>query len=409
MNALRSALAFSREGVTRTFRRAAHESIKERTGAVAVVAPQLSKPSHLWMRRQLAAFATDIGTVVTTPGHRPAAPHGMEVVELLAARGRSRPLRMLWRILNGARILAATRRPGVKAVLVHYLTTATKYRRLWRWTGKPVFVHCHGYDISWELRHPHTGDLKHTPGYMDEVRALANRIHFIANSHWTADRLRSIGIPDERVHVKYFGVATASMPPRRTEREEGVRVLYLGRLVDCKGPEQVIRAFELACDQGLQGSLLIAGDGPMRQTCTNLLEASPHRARIHMLGAVTTQEGARLRAEADLFTAHNLKGRSGQEEAFGVTFLEAMAAALPVVATRSGAVPEVVVDGETGILLKPGDVEAHAQALLRLAGDPELRRRLGQNGWERAHSLFTEEAELGRFREIVFGDGSTAR
>ncbi|MCH8923254.1 MAG: glycosyltransferase, partial [Planctomycetes bacterium] len=74
----------------------------------------------------------------------------------------------------------------------------------------------------------------------------------------------------------------------------------------------------------------------------------------------TQVTGERLRAEADIFTAHNCTGPiTRQEEAFGVSIVEAMAAGLPVVSGRSGSLPEIVEDRVDGILVEPGDREAH--------------------------------------------------
>ncbi|MFN2633941.1 MAG: glycosyltransferase, partial [Thermoanaerobaculia bacterium] len=75
-----------------------------------------------------------------------------------------------------------------------------------------------------------------------------------------------------------------------------------------------------------------------------------------------------------------------RQEGFGIVFLEAMAASLPIVAARAAAVPELVVDGESGILVPPGDPEALAAALGRLLRDPAERRRLGDRGRRRVAS-----------------------
>jgi glycosyltransferase involved in cell wall biosynthesis len=76
-------------------------------------------------------------------------------------------------------------------------------------------------------------------------------------------------------------------------------------------------------------------------------------------------------------------------EGFGLVFLEAMAAGKPVVATRVSAIPEVVVDGETGLLVPPEDPQALAGAIIRLCHDPSESRRLGNNGYRRVREHFT--------------------
>jgi len=117
---------------------------------------------------------------------------------------------------------------------------------------------------------------------------------------------------------------------------------------------------------------------------------------------VDADTGARLRREADIFTAHNCTGEvTNQEEAFGVSFAEASADGLPVVTGRSGGIPEIVEDGVTGILFEPGDVEAHAEALLMLASDPERRARMGEAAWRRARERFPLSNEGPGLRTIL--------
>jgi glycosyltransferase involved in cell wall biosynthesis len=242
----------------------------------------------------------------------------------------------------------------------------------------------------------------HPEGYVEQVKNLPENVRFIANSQETKRRLLAIGIDDHRIQVKYLGVEMPPEPPSELRASKTPRFLYLGRLVDCKGPDLVIRAFEQACDDGMDGTLTLAGDGPLRLTCELMRARSPHADRITIAGAVDRQMGERLRNEADIFCAHNCLGPiSLQEEAFGVSFIEAMASGLPVVSARSGSLPEVVEDGKQGILVEPGDVRGQATAFIRLANDPLLRSRMGREGWERARRLFSVRQEIDRLREIL--------
>lgn len=90
-------------------------------------------------------------------------------------------------------------------------------------------------------------------------------------------------------------------------------------------------------------------------------------------------------------------------EPFGIPVIEAMAAGLPVIATRAGAIPEVVVDGETGILVERGDGEGLAAAIGKLLADPGLRARMGAAGRERARRLFTWDRSVDRLEELYGG------
>jgi len=265
-----------------------------------------------------------------------------------------------------------------------------------------LYVHCHGYDTTWEMRRADApSSCVHPAGHRDAVRRLAQRAILVANSHTAAQRLLDIGIPQERVLVKPYGVPVPAEPPRGRPDVDGLAILYLGRLVDFKGPDLMIYAFEKACERGLKGHLTIAGDGPLRAMCELLRSRSKFRDRITLLGIVDAATGESLRASADVFTAHNCLGPvSGQEEAFGVSIVEAMSAGLPVVTGRSGGPTENIADGEDGLLVEPGDVEAHAEAFLRLEADRDLRERIGQAAWRKAKE-FSCDRERTRLREIL--------
>jgi glycosyltransferase involved in cell wall biosynthesis len=291
----------------------------------------------------------------------------------------------------------------VDRVLVHYLTLAIRTEPVWAATKKRLFIYCHGYDVTWDLRdHEAPHRPAYRPSYVEAARRLSKTATFIANSQTTARRLESIGIPDDRVAVNYPGVPVPDTFPERPPRTEKLTVLFLGRLVDCKGPDRVISAFDLACRKGFKGRLQIAGDGPLRDRCRDLCEKSEYRPRIELLGAVDRESGRRLRHTADIFTAHSMRGPlTNQKEAYGVTFVEAMAQGLPIVSGRSGSLPELIDDGRDGILVTPDDIESHADALLRLEAAPEMRRRLGKAAWRKAGELYSQERERRRLPEIL--------
>jgi phosphatidylinositol alpha-1,6-mannosyltransferase len=116
--------------------------------------------------------------------------------------------------------------------------------------------------------------------------------------------------------------------------------------------------------------------------------------RIRFTGRITDRELRELYDSSAIFALPTaaMVGRNAAGEGFGLVFLEAAAFGLPVVAGRSGAVPEVVEDGRTGLLVDPDDPAAVANAIGTLLGDPSLRTRLGRAARARAQTRFTFEA-----------------
>jgi glycosyltransferase involved in cell wall biosynthesis len=370
----------------------------------------IDAPAHLWARRMLEAIGDDVVTLACEPAPPPKYAQRYNVLNLWDPP----PLwpRLLkrmhltqhnpWEHRDRERLLNAVAADSVSVVFVQYLTYGVRYDWAWRQTAKPVFVHCHGYDTTWDFRTYDAPEKRfHSPDYVDRVRALPSNVHLIACSYTCKERLLAIGIPEHRIRVKYYGVDVPETPPAPRPGSR-VNILYLGRLIDCKGPDLTIRAFDRACQRGLDGQLIVAGDGVLRITCELERARARYPDRIQLLGAVDSATGIELRANAHIFTTHNCLGPiSRQEESFGVSFAEAMAEGMPIVSGRNGSLPEVIEDGVHGILVEPGDIDAHADALLRLASDPDLRAQMGRSGWERVRDNWSLQNEVNQLRSIL--------
>ena len=368
--------------------------------------PQWSAPSELWMQRMLCALEGDVSAIACISSPQRYWHRQVPVISLQRAS-------LFWRACRRMGITLpdpATRRleklvrsTAVTRVLVHFAEFAVRYARVWDAAQKPLFVHCHGYDVTWDLRrHSVGGPRCFDRSYPESVRRLSERAILIANSRCTAAKLEEIGVQRSRIVQRYIGVPVPPSLPVRVDKPRQTTILFLGRLVDFKGPDQVIRAFELACERGLEGRLVIAGDGPLGAMCELMRHHSPVRDRIELVGEVDPETGSRLRREADIFTAHSCVGPlSHQAEQFGVAFAEAIADGLPVVTGRAGAIEEIVEDGKSGILFTPHDIDAHARALLALSRSPERRAQMGREGWERARRLFPLTNETVELRQIL--------
>lgn len=357
--------------------------------------PTWSAPSELWMARMRDAVADRIGALACYEAPV-AAWRGRPVVNLGARRDPAS-------IEAGRAALRGLFEQGiVSCALVHYLPFALRYMDLWQSIDAPLWVHGHGYDLTAGLQRD--GRPFHAPGYADDVVRLSRRAVILANSHGSAAKLAAMGVPKERIVVKVLGVP---MPPPVERSFEPGRLdcLFLGRLVDFKGPLETLTVFERAAAAGMHGRLTVAGDGPLMEALRSRAAQSPVRDRIDILGVVTTEQGETLRARHHVFLAHSQVGASGQDEALGVAYLEAMAAGLPVVSADGGSLPEIVRHGETGLLTPVGDLGAQARELVALAGDEGRWRRLAAAARADAEARFSLAAERQTLQALLDGAG----
>jgi len=179
------------------------------------------------------------------------------------------------------------------------------------------------------------------------------------------------------VAVERFTQAPAARLP------EGRRMLFVGRLDARKGFPVAVRTFARLAGEFPDLWLVAVGDGAERDAVGLL---SPEaRARVHLAGRVDNLELPTYHAAADVFLAPSLGG-----ESFGIVLVEAMAAGLPIVASRIPGYDEVVHDGIDGLLVEPGDPSAAAAAVRRVLSDGELARRLSDAARTRSQEFSWE-------------------
>jgi len=305
---------------------------------------------------------------------------GVEVVKIDELHREISPLRDLVAVFRLARLIRAER----PQILHTHTAKAGAIGRLAALVagpdGPPIVVHTfhghvlHGYFDPFRTRvfrllerflaRTSTALIAVSPQVRDDLVAL----HVAPAEKFTVVRL---GIElDERVAIDDAMRAEArrvmGIPPGR------FAVGWVGRMTGVKRTDDVVRAFATLRARGVDACLCIVGDGPDREQVER---------RAHELGVIRDclflgyqEDVARFFAVFDAFVL------SSVNEGTPVVAIEALAAARPVVATRVGGVPDVVTEGVDGFLVEPGDVEALAERLERLARDPELRGAMGEAG-----------------------------
>ncbi len=260
----------------------------------------------------------------------------------------------------------------------------------------------------------HAHQLKSAPSRLAALHARIRRIptavtdHGLGGGNWAGllprlfDRFltvsaysaRELAVPPSRTRVVYGGADPARFWPDPDARRRGV--LFVGRLTPHKGVDRLIEALPEHAELRIVGSAGHDPDAPERDY-PNLLRSLAAKRRVEFLGAVADGELPALYRGSEVLALPSVHltryGRAiAVSELLGLSAIEAMASATPVVASSVGGLPEVVEDGITGFLVEPGNIEELRERLAQILGDPRLAERLGRRARERFLERFTWEA-----------------
>lgn len=178
------------------------------------------------------------------------------------------------------------------------------------------------------------------------------------------------------------------------------RVLFVGRLVRRKGADDLIKAFHLLAEELPDAELEIVGDGPEMAGLKGLVRLLDIEGKVRFLGELSGVPLYKRYSECDVFCMPSKRLRA-DVEGFGIVFLEAGLFGKPSVGTWSGGIPEAVVHGETGLLVREGDVAGLKEALKGLLVDRGLSRRLGENAQRRVLEEFSWRRATDRLLDML--------
>lgn len=209
----------------------------------------------------------------------------------------------------------------------------------------------------------------------------------LCNSSFTRGRILDVRKVDVELSPYGTTLPDATGPARTTRRpDDPFTMLFVGRHIERKGIEHLIDA--MAFLEGDRFRLKIVGGGDLTETLKERARRTGD-ARIEFTGKLRTEDLAEAYATADVFVLPAVIDSKGDTEGLGVVLIEAAETGLPLVGSNVGGIPDVVVEGTSGLLVPPADPKALAEALRRLADDPDLAGRLVEGARERTRRLFS--------------------
>lgn len=178
-------------------------------------------------------------------------------------------------------------------------------------------------------------------------------------------------------------------------------ILFVGRLIKKKGVESLLRAFAiLPSEIRKNAALWIVGDGDQRNYLGNLSRELNVQDDVSFIGQIGNDFLPDYYAAADLFVGPSITSEYGDTEGQGIIFAEAAASHLCVLATISGGIPEVIVDGKTGILVPPDDYNKLGEKMAMLISDDALRSTLADNAYENVSNIFSWDSIAKQFKDL---------
>jgi colanic acid/amylovoran biosynthesis glycosyltransferase len=283
------------------------------------------------------------------------------------------------------------RRRGIEHLHAHFATVAADVARLAAGLADvPFSFTAHAKDIFHETVRP--DDLR---------RKLEAAAAVVTVSDFNAAYLRAtFGAAAARVRRVYNGLELDRFPYAEP-RARGRRVVAVGRLVEKKGFEVLIEAAALLSARGVDFTVDLIGGGELEQPLQRRVGELGLGGRVRLRGPRPQAEIVRAVSEAAAFAAPCVVGRDGNRDGLPTTLLEAMAVGTPCVSTHVTGIPELVRDGETGLLVPQNDAAALATALERLLEDPALRVSLAARARRRIEEDFDARRNSGRLRQIL--------
>jgi glycosyltransferase involved in cell wall biosynthesis len=216
----------------------------------------------------------------------------------------------------------------------------------------------------------------------------ANRVHLT--------QVLGPRLGDKVVRI-YHGLDLAEYSsPQSAANGDGTYLLSVGQLKEKKGLRYLIEAIAMLADKWAGLHCDIVGEGPLREDLQRLIDDRGLGDRIRLLGPLPHPEVVARYELRPIFVLPSVVAADGDRDGIPNVILEALASRLPVVASGISGIPEVVHDGQTGLLVEPADVAALSAAIDRLLGDPGLRSRLGEAGREFVMSEFEQSANVDR-------------
>ena len=280
-------------------------------------------------------------------------------------------------------IVASLKEHQIDVVLIEYGTQAFALNEVLTMSGLPVLVHFHGYDAS-------VRKTIKACDYYKSVFLSASKI--IVVSQYMAQQLLKMGCPNDKLLYNVYGPQPEFEHVVPTFKKQ--QFVAIGRFTDKKAPYYTILAFKQIVENYPDARLVFAGDGPLINVCKALVSYYNLDNKVQFLGVIQPEVYRALLAESLAFVQHSIIAADGDMEGTPLAVLEASIAGLPVISTYHAGIPDVIIDGETGLLSHEHDVDTMAAHMLKVLEHPDFAKQMGLAGKVHIKTNFSLERHI---------------
>jgi glycosyltransferase involved in cell wall biosynthesis len=301
---------------------------------------------------------------------------------LIQDRSESRILERAWYTLTGRSRKLMREMESLAPVLLHaHFGVEGVYALPFAQRLKiPLVTTFHGFDATKSLKELIKNGKIAWFRYVANMNNLKQHGNcFIAVSKFIRDRLIERGFPSNRIIVHYIGIDPERFTPDN-KKDDGHTILTVGRLVEKKGTEYLIKSVAEIQREVPDVQLEIVGDGPLRSSLEKLTLELGIAKHVVFRGTLSYDNVADVMKKVSIFCLPSITAKDGDSEGMVLVLLEAAASGKPVVGTFHGGIPEAVCNGENGFLVPERDVDALANRLILLLKNQELRREMAKEG-----------------------------
>ncbi len=279
----------------------------------------------------------------------------------------------------------------IDVVLAQYGMVGAEVLPVCKVLNIPLIVHFHGADAV-----RHSVLKKHKLQY-NEMFDYATKV--ISVSHEMTSRLILIGCKREKIVYNPYGPNDSFFNVKLTSANN--QFIAIGRFVEKKAPHLLILAFHKVIRKYGKARLVIAGDGALLDSCKDLVFALGIENHVNLPGRISPEEYKNYLKESIAFVQHSIEAQDGDMEGTPVAILEASAAGLPIISTKHAGIPDVVIDGETGLFCRERDINAMADNMIWVLENRDAALEMGKKGKERIKNNFSMKRHIDGLTKII--------